>query len=177
MSTAGKVLIVLVMLLLPVWILLVSAVAQLNKNGGQAVAAEQKKYASLETQFRESKELARKTRDEHSLLTTTAGEDVAVLRAKQSGLESIRSSVLEDQSRKQIALGHMQAALKNAETDREHRIKEKAQMITDKSDMEKEVQQLMAVTTELTNQLEKLRNDFKSTYEQNKKRVAIRTPK
>jgi hypothetical protein len=177
MSTAGKVLIVLVMLLMPVWILLVSAVAQLNKNGGQAVAALEKQYASLETQLRENKELARKTRDEHNLLTTTSGEETSVLRAKQGGLEAIRSTVLEDQSRKQVALGHMEAALKNAKLDQEHRINEKTQMIQEKSNLEAEVKQLMAVTAELTNQLEKLRNDFKSTYEQNKKRVAIRTPK
>ena len=38
MSTAGKVLVVLVLLVAPVWIVMVSTVAQLNKNAGEQVA-------------------------------------------------------------------------------------------------------------------------------------------
>ena len=49
MSTAGKVLTVLSALLLVVWTIMISAVAQINENGAKAVAARKKAVEDIET--------------------------------------------------------------------------------------------------------------------------------
>jgi hypothetical protein len=169
MPTSGKVLVVLVLLVLPVWIVLVSAVAQLNKNAGENVARLQKSVENLENEFATLKKNITGLKDQISLEQHAMTEQLTLLRAQQSNLQKMRSEWLENSSRAKYEVGGMQETSKRAEANRDLRSTERMQEIAAMQAAEAQVEKLKQEHARLSEQLEKLQGDFKATVDGNRK--------
>jgi chromosome segregation ATPase len=168
MSTAGKVLIVLILLVLPIWIVMFSAVAELNKNGTQAVQDLKEKVVKLEEDVARNEHEIFTLKDQISLEQRAMGEQITVLRSRQSDAEKARAELTEIQKRVKYQLAGIETALKNAQTTRDVRDAEKKTVTKEIADTEDEVKKLQEEHAELTAQLERLRSEFKETLESNR---------
>jgi peptidoglycan hydrolase CwlO-like protein len=95
MSTAGKVLVVFIMLTVLVWMILAGGVAQLNRNGNQALQKLTDELEKLETGLQDTRVQIAKDRDETTSTQEKIDRDLAVLRAQQADLEESRSDIVE----------------------------------------------------------------------------------
>lgn len=171
MSTAGKVLVVLVLLLAPVWVILVSAVAELNKSGGEQVAKLKGDVANLEKQVTDTRRQIVTLKDQIKLEQVTMLQEVAAIRSHAADLEKARSETFEIAARVNYQVVAMQEAAKRSEATKELRVAEKTQEIAAKAAAEKEVERLKQEHAALVERLDKLRNDFKATLDSNRKLV------
>jgi chromosome segregation ATPase len=171
MSTAGKVLSVLVLLVLPVWIVLVSSVAELNKSGGEQVANLKTKVAQLETELAATQKGIVELKDQISSEQGTMAEQLTMLRAHQSELQKARSETLEIVSRVKLQLGSMQEAARRAEASRDVRKNEQDQEKVAKATAETNVEKLKQEHAGLVEELDKLRNEFKGTVDTNRQLI------
>jgi hypothetical protein len=172
MSTAGKVLVVLVLLVAPIWILMASTVAQLNKNAGEQLEKLKKQVATLESDVSANKKSVVTLKDQIVLEQEAMNRQLAATRAHQADLQKARSEWIEIVSREKYQVAAMQEAAKRAEATRDLRAAEKVQENAAKQVVEAEVQQLMLEHAQLTEQLDKLRGEFKATVDQNRKLMA-----
>ena len=168
MSTAGKVLSVLVTLVAFLWILLASSVTQLNRNGTQALEALKKQVAKLETDViatnRAFVELSEQI-DQQQRNTQTA---LTVLQTKQSGVEAKRAEYLEIASRVRLQVADVDSMLKAATTHSEQRLTEKDAETKGLADPQAAVETLKGQNSELLARLSSLREKFASTLKKNK---------
>jgi hypothetical protein len=171
MSTPGKVLVVLVLLVLPVWIVLVSTVAQLNKNAGAQVATLQKSVENLENELATLRTNVTKLKDQIALEQYTMSEQLVLLRTQQSDLQKLRSQGLENASRAKFEVAGMQETAKRAEATRDLRSAEEMQERAALQASQKEVEELKQEDARLREQLGKLQADFKTTVDSNRKRL------
>lgn len=171
MSTAGKVLIALVLLVLPVWIMLVSAVAQLNSEWKQALAKQQQQAESLEQQIAKNEQEIAATRDAISRMLDVAQEQQTVLRSKIADVERSRANAAEILSSVNVQLSVLKGAVAGAEKARDQRAAEKMAEIQRKDAAEKEVEQLKIQNNELMNTLAQLREEFKATLDANRRLI------
>jgi chromosome segregation ATPase len=171
MSTAGKVLTVLILMVVPIWILLVAAVADLNTNGTQAVKRLQEQVARLETQVVANEKKILDLQDQIAFEQAAMDRDRTVIRTQLAEVERARSAMIEIKRDVQLQLETIAAALKDAEVARDHRIAEKTAEIQAKADAEKSVDKLQGENSELMTQLQRLRGEFKATLEDNRKMV------
>jgi chromosome segregation ATPase len=171
MPTPGKVLVVLVMLLAPVWVILVSAVAQLNMSGGEQVGKLKQQVESLEKQVSDARRQVVALKDQITLAQVAMDEDLAVIRARQADLQKARSETIEMATRAKLQVASTQEAAKQAEATRDLRTTEKMQEIAAKEAAEKEVEALKQAHAESVEQLDKLRSEFKATIDSNRKLV------
>ncbi len=172
MSTAGKVLVVLVLLVAPVWIVMVSTVAELNKNAGAQLAGLEKNVETLETEVATLKKNVVSLKDQIALEQEAMNQQLAATRAQQSDLQHARSEWIEIASRERFQVAAMQEAAKRAEATRDLRAAEKVQETAAKQAAEAEVEKLQQEHAQLTEQLDKLRGEFKATLDGNRKLMA-----
>jgi len=178
MSTPGKVLVVLVMLLAPVWMILIAAVAELNKSGGSQIASLKTQVETLEKQVSDARKQLDALKAQIGLAQVAMANDLAVIRSRQADLQKARSETLEMASRVKFQVESTQEAAKQAEATRDLRATEKTQEIASKESIEKEVEKLKQEHAEAVEHLDKLRNAFKATLESNRKLLArLRTTK
>jgi cell division protein FtsB len=169
MSTASKVLVVLVLLIAPVWIVMVSAVAELNKNSAHQVDDLKKQVSTLEADLARMKGDVMRLKDQISLGQETMNQALTVAYSHKSDLQKARSQSLESAARAGFQLADMREAAKRAEGTRDLRVAEKEQETTALATAEAEVEQLKQNHAQLTEQLEKLQSDFKATIDANRK--------
>jgi chromosome segregation ATPase len=172
MSTAGKVLVVLVLLVAPVWIVMVSTVAQLNMNAGAGLAALKTKVATLENDVATMTRDIVKLKDQIAHEQEAMSQQLAVTRARQADLQKARSEWIEIAARDNYQVAAMQEAAKRAVATRELRAAEKVQETEAKQAAEAEVEKLQQEHAQLTEQLDKLRGEFKATADDNRKLMA-----
>ena len=167
MSTAGKVLAVLVMLMSLVWMILSAGVAQLNTNGNQ-------KLHDLAEQVEKLQDDVEKAEDDIDALKSSASSvqenldhEITVLHARQSDHEKDHSQIRESLSRWQYELATVQETIERAKSALQHRIDEhqNAEQVLAKS--KSDVKDLTDRSGELMNQLVALRKEFQSTYHSN----------
>jgi chromosome segregation ATPase len=168
MSTAGKVLTVLVLLLAPIWMFLMATVAQLNTNWTEAIDARDKDIAKLEEQVKTNEREIQALKDQVASQQDTTERTSAVLRSQVAEVERQRAEAIEIQTRVASQVETINAALKNAEAARELRKTELANEQTAKKQFEDEVEKLKGENTALLDELTNLRNDFKETLESNR---------
>jgi hypothetical protein len=168
MSTAGKVLSVLVVLAALACILLTAAVAQLNHNGTKAVDDLRKDVARLEAEVQTAVSELQKLKDDthHRQFVTQNG--LTVLQARQSDVEKVRSEVLEVGSRVALQMADAEAMEKSSRALKDLRVAEKAAETKAKADKEMEVETLKSENAGLLDELTKLREKFKATLQENK---------
>jgi chromosome segregation ATPase len=167
MSTAGKVLAVLVMLMSLVWMILSAGVSQLNTNGNQ-------KLHDLAEQVEKLQDDVEKAQDDIDALKSSASSvqeqldhEVTVLHARQSDHEKDRSQIRESLARWQYQLATVQETIDRAKTALQHRIEEyqTGEQVLAKS--KSDVKELTDRSGELMNQLLALRKEFQSAYHAN----------
>lgn len=168
MSTAGKVLVVLVLLIVPVWILLASAVAQLNAEWGQELEKQRTEVARLEQAVTKNQRDIQALTDQISLEQDTLAEHRTLLTAQLADVERTKAETVAIQAAIKVQLDVLNSAIKNAEVARQQRSAEKQSETEGKAKAEKEVADLKGQNAELMDHLTQLRNDFKSILESNK---------
>jgi len=172
MSTAGKVLVVLVMLSVVFWIVLAAGVDQLNRNGNEAVKKLVDQQEEAQKSLEEAKRQLVENRDQTTMTQEQADRDVAVLRSKQADVERARSQVVETLTRAQYQLATVQETIKGAETTAEHRTTERQEEEKALADARSEVQDLKSKNGQLLDELQSLRSQFKSSYDANKQMLS-----
>lgn len=171
MSTAGKVLTVLCVLLAAVWVLLAASVTQLNRNGAKAVDDLQKKVAGLEKDVATVRKEVRELTDEAYLERMRSQTDLTTLQSRQAAVEHMKSVVLESLTRVQADLGTLTATIDQGKVEIQKRQAEKAEETRLKAEAVATVEKQVAENGQLREQLNGLRAKFQSTLEANKAMV------
>jgi chromosome segregation ATPase len=167
MSTAGKVLIVVVMLISFVWIVLAAGVSRLNTNSNTKLAELAKKVEELQGQVKERQDEIVSVVTQTSLTQEKIDREFALLRAKQSDLERAKSKIADTLAGVKYEFEILQGTVKNAETDLGHREIELQEETTRLASDRALVDELMADTGKLRDRLASLRKDFQTTYHGN----------
>ena len=167
MSTAGKVLVVLIMLASLVWMLLTAGVTQLNRNGNQALIELTNKVSKLQEDVKSTQDEIVGVKNQTTVLQEQMDRDLEVIQARQSDVQRATSSVREILSRVQYELANVQQTVQEAEQERTHRAEEKAAEEKGLADARQEVVSLKAKDRELTDRLVNLRSQFTTTRKAN----------
>ena len=168
MSTAGKVLSVLTVLLALVWVVLTSAIADFNKAGTRAVEkakkdliAARESYTKLVVDVQTAKDATDKQQVQTQDLLTT-------LQGRQSDKEKERSQSLQLVSRFKLQDEGAEAGLKAAQNLDDERLQEKEAETKAREDAKALVAKLMGENDEYLNRLSDLRDQFAKTLQANK---------
>ncbi len=164
MSTAGKVLIVLVLVASLVWMVLASGIAQLNANGNRRLNQLTTEIEKLKDQIEKAQTDVASLRDQSSSVQEQADRDRVVLRARQSDIEKSRSQIKDALERVQFQVATVQDTIKSAEDALLHRNEEYQSEEKALADLKSDVQTLMADTGQLLERLTTLRKQFENTY-------------
>jgi chromosome segregation ATPase len=167
MSTAGKVLVVLVLLTSLVWMILSAGVAQLNTNGNKRLHDLTEEVEKLQDELKQSQDEIAALKNEASFVQENIDREVALDRSHQSDVEKARSQIVESLERVRYQLAIVQDTIDRAKTALEHRNLEQQAEEQALAQAKSEVKELMDRSTELTNQLGSLRTEFQTTYRAN----------
>lgn len=168
MSTAGKVLSVLVVLVAVVWVMLSATVAQLNRNGTQAVEDLQKKVAALEVQVVEAARAFDQLKESTHLEQLKTQSELTTIQARQADVEKTRSEVKEIATRVQLQVADVDAMVKNAGAHQKQREDDKDAEIRALAAARENVETLKDQREQMVGRLSTLRDKFKATLQQNK---------
>lgn len=168
MSTAGKVLSVIVILAIVGWIFLFSMITDLNKNWGAQIVKLTKDVEKLEADLPKATEaldtaLADATREQ-----VRVNDTLTVFRARLSDLETLDTESRESLDRIKYQLASAQASVKSAKNDLEFRKSEVAQTEKDLATERAKVETLKTAVAGLMSELSDLRNTFISLLAKNK---------
>jgi uncharacterized membrane-anchored protein YhcB (DUF1043 family) len=167
MSTAGKVLSVLVMLVLLVWMILAAGISRLNTNGNKALHDLSEQVAKLQEDVEQTHDDVVGLKDQTASVQEKIDDDLTVLRAHQNALEKAHSQISESLSRCLYELATVEESVKAAQATVEHRNTELEGERKALDDNRSEVKTLMAESSQLMNRLDTLRKDFQKTYHSN----------
>ena len=163
MSTAGKVLVVLIMLASLVWMILTAGVTQLNRNGNQALIELTKKVAKLQEDVKTTQDEIVGVKNQTTVLQEQMDRELGVIHARQNDVQRVTSNVREILSRVQYELATVQQTVQNAEQARTQRAEEEAAEQKALAAAREEVVSLKAKDRELTERLGSLRSQFTTT--------------
>jgi hypothetical protein len=172
MSTAGKVLVVLILVASLAWIVLAAGADQLSRNGNAALAKAADALAKAEESLAQSRADMVRLKDQTTVLQEAGDHRLAVLLSRQNDAERASSTLKDVVNSLQYQLETVEATIEEAKQSREQRLAEKEQEIKDLADARAEVESLIARDAELTERLETLRKEFKDTFEKNVEMVA-----
>jgi chromosome segregation ATPase len=164
MSTAGKVLVVLVMLMMAGWMVLLSAVTQLNKNYGEVFAKNQKQLDDVTAEVAKVTEQIATTINKAHQEQADAIRDLREIQGRITAAERHQAS-----TNASLARLKFQAALATAKTALETRIAEETQANEAKAAKLAEIEQAKARNADLRDQLGKLQDEFKQLLTENAK--------
>ena len=167
MSTAGKLLVVLILLTSLGWMLLTAGVDQLNRNGNQALIVLTEKVAKLQDDVKKTQDKIVQVKDQTHVLQEKMDRELAVINARQNDVQRLASNVSENISRVRYELATVQQTVQNAEQDRTERA---AEVVADQKALDaarNEVKSLKATDEQLRERLTSLRNEFKKTLNRN----------
>ncbi len=167
MSTAGKVLTVLSVLLMLVWIMLISGVAQLNTDSAKRVADLRTKAEGLRADVVKAQEDAV---DAHGAIVKEQEDkdrELAHVRIRESRAEVQLTETRELLARTQFLVEKAAGALAAAKEDLNLRNQEKADLEKAKADGTALVDKLRGENAERLDQLGKLRDEFQRARQQN----------
>ena len=163
MSTAGKVLVVLVMLASIALPILDAGVTQLNRNGNKALIDLADRVTKLEDDLKTTQDEIVKVKDETILVQKQMVCDLAVTGPRQTNMERDKSNIRQILSRVQYQLATLQETIKNAEQTAQQRAAEKVAEQKTLDAAKAEVETLKVQNSERVNRLTSLRNEFKTT--------------
>jgi chromosome segregation ATPase len=172
MSTAGKVLCVLILLASLAWVVLGAGVDQLSRNGNAALDKAAKDYAKAQDALAQAKADMVQFKDQTTVVQEAGDQQLAVLLSRKNDVERASSTIKDVLNKIQFQLETAQATIKHAETARERRLAEKADETKALADLRAEVDGLMARDAELAERLDLLRKEFKDVFSSNVEMVA-----
>ncbi len=164
MSTAGKVLTVLILLFSLVWVILTAGVDQLNRNGNQALITLTERVAKLQENLRTTQNEIVAVKDQTHVLQATMDRELMVMNSRQNDVQRLASNAAEVLSRVRYELATVQETVQSAQ---QHQTERSAELAVDQKALataRDEVKQLMARDEELRARLASLRDQFKKTY-------------
>jgi hypothetical protein len=167
MSTAGKVLVCLVMLASFAWIALTAGVTQLNRNGNAALKKLVDDLKSAKENLASTKQEIFRIKDAITVQQEKTDREIARLRASQADIEKARSQTQEVVAEVQVGLATIQNTLKNAEISRQQRTTENKAEEQALEEAHTELAALKANNTELMDLLADLRQQFEAKYQDN----------
>jgi chromosome segregation ATPase len=167
MSTAGKVLIVLVLLATLVWMTIAAGVAQLNANGNRRLNELLTQIDKLRDQIEKAQSDLVAVRDETATVQEQVDRDRVVFQSRQSDIEKSRSQIVDALARVQLQLTTVQDTIRGAQDALSHRNEEYQSEEKALADLKSDVQNLMADTSQLLDRLTNLRKDFQNNYHEN----------
>jgi chromosome segregation ATPase len=170
MSTAGKVLSVLILLSSLVWMILTAGVAQLNRNGNEALKKLTERLELLQADPKIIQQ-AVAAKDAITVLQEHMDMELAVLRARLNDVQRLSSNVTEVLSRVKYELEIVQKIVQVAEVARSQRTAEKELEQKALEAARNEVKELWAKDAELRTRLHHLRDQFAATYSYNSEEV------
>lgn len=168
MSTAGKVLTVLVLLVMIGFVVMLSAVTQLNVNWQQRIAKQDKELEEATTRTVDATKAIIDLTESARAEQTNKDRDLREVEGRILIAERQQSSQREDLSRLQIQLADYLAAVGRAQTNNTTREAEKAKAIDDLAKKRDEIAKSQAVNADLRDQLAKLQDEFKQLLADNK---------
>jgi hypothetical protein len=171
MSTAGKVLTVIVMLMIVVWIVLMAKVDDLNRNWGEELAKQEKQAAKNEEDLAQAKIDLARIKTEVDAEQVQKDKDLMVLRRKISALETAEADTREILTRVKSQLAEVQLGQKNAEAEKAQREKEKADLEKTLADTQADSKKLQDQNASLLDQLNKLHEEFTGTVAENRRMI------
>lgn len=171
MSTLGKVLAGLVLVMFFVWAFLAAVNAEKNRNWETAIQALEKQVAQLEDEVKTVNADIVKTRDEVNRVQVSLGHELAIGRAKRAAAEELRSAALADLLRLKNLQATSEATQKNAESDRDLRVAELKAETEELAKKRDEVKNLQAVNKEQMDTLTKLQEQFIALQKANKAKL------
>ncbi|HEY2157487.1 MAG TPA: hypothetical protein VGH33_17805 [Isosphaeraceae bacterium] len=167
MSTAGKVLTVLSVLLMIVWIMLISGVAQLNTDSAKRVTDLRKKAEDLRTEVTKAQQEATDTHNAIVKEQEDKDRELAHARIRESRAEVQLTETRELLAWNQYLVEKAAGALAAAKEDLNLRNQEKADLEKAKADGTALVDKLRGENAERLDQLAKLRDEFQKARQQN----------
>jgi chromosome segregation ATPase len=171
MSTAGKVLSVLVLLLLLVWMVLAAGVSRLNTNGNKALHDLTEEFEKLRADVDQTQDDVVGLKAQTASVQEKIDNELTVLRARQTELEKARSQIIESFSRVTYEVATVDETVKAAQETVEHRNTELEAERKALSETRDEVKTLMADSSQLMSRLDSLRKEFQKSYRFNVEQV------
>ena len=168
MSTAGKVLVVLILLASLVWMMLTAGVDQLNRNGNQALIALNEKVDKLQVDLKNTQDAIARGKDQIHVLQEQMDRELVVINARQNDVQRLATNVSENLSAIRYELATVQETVQNAEHDRTQRA---AEAVADQKALDAandEFKALKATDVQMREQLASLRAQFKKTLDSSK---------
>jgi chromosome segregation ATPase len=167
MSTAGKVLAVLVMLASIVCLILAGGIAQLNYNANQRLQKLSDDLAKAQADIETTRHEMAETRDRTTETQENIDRDLAALGSQQADLDRTRSQIVDTLERLKYDLGTVNATIAGARTSLENRNAEfdAEQKATD--ELRRGVQSLKTNNAQLMARLGSLRDQFQKNYHAN----------
>jgi chromosome segregation ATPase len=167
MSTAGKVLIVLVMLVTFVWVVLSAGVSRVNTNANTRVYELSNQVEKLQGQLKDAQDEAASLLTQITQEQENTDRERTVLRAKQADLERVKSQISDTLSGVKYELEIVEGTAKSAQTDLENRTTELAEETKSLEKDRADNQELIASCSKQRDELASLRKEFKSKYHAN----------
>jgi chromosome segregation ATPase len=167
MSTAGKVLIVLITLTAIGCLLLAGGIAQLNYNANQKLDQLATEVEKTRADIESTKLDIANYRDQTTLVQEKIDRDVAALQSQQTDLERTRTQISDTLSRLQYDLNTVNGTIAGAKDSLQNRINEFDADTKALADLRKDVQSLRSSNSELMGRLQSLRGRFQDTHRKN----------
>ena len=167
MSTAGKVLIVLVMLVTIVWVLLSAGLSRINTNHNTRVHELATQVEKLQGEVKETQEQIASVLVQAQQAQEKIDRERTVLRSKQSDLERARSQVAHDLASVKYELEIVEGTAKGAQGELDSRTTEHEEETKSLEKQRADVQELMAQSSKQRDELASLRKGFLAKYHSN----------
>ena len=153
------------------WIVMASAVTQLNTNGGQAVKANEDKIAELQNELTKAKEDLYSLRTNLTLVQEQADVSRTYVRMQLSKTEKRQADIVEALERIKVQVTLAEKAVQLAVVNKDQRTKDVADLETEKAKLLTTVDTLKGDDSVLREQRETLLTNLKSMLAENKKLV------
>ena len=171
MSTAGKVLTVLILLAMVGWIVMISAVTQLNVNWQTRIAQQEKDLKGAQEKAVGQNNLALDLTAKTKAEQTAKDRDLREIQGRASATEGRLSVKTEELTRVQFQLVDYKAAVERAKVNQATREAEKVKAQETLDAKLAEVARIQDQNAKLRDQLAKLETDFKRMLADNAKRI------
>jgi cell division protein ZapA len=167
MSTAGKVLVVLIMLTAIGCLILAGGVAQLNFNANQKLQQLSTELEKTQADIESTKREITEHRDQTTITQEKIDREIAALESRQTDLERTRSQIIDTLSRLQYDLNVVNGTIAAAKDSLQNRVNEFNADEKAMADLRRDVQSLRSNNEQLMARLQSLRTQFQDTYHKN----------
>jgi chromosome segregation ATPase len=167
MSTAGKVLTVLILLVMIAWLVVLSGVTQLNVNWEEKIGMQEKQLRQLQDDADTTADMVLKVTEQARLKQDETDRELRDLLGRIATAERRQSSTIEDLTRLKFQVAEYLVSLERAKENKATRDAEFAQGEADLAKKKDEIAKAQVVNAELRDQLAKLQDEFKRLLAEN----------